>query len=180
MTAYEKASETDDAPFLARALCCSPVDVEAVLDDGRGGTGLSRRDQADPGKDCPRRVPASEMKVAGGDPGPLARIAGGLHKSDPNSPPEKPGGSRLSVALVDFLGVRRGLGLHPEKRLALDCVLRLPRPATPRQTRPRRTYPEPSLRPDAGAPGLFAGIVGRVHICDRERALTVDLDHGVF
>jgi hypothetical protein len=37
-----------------------------------------------------------------------------------------------------------------------------------------------SLRPDAGAPGLFAGIVGRVHICDRERALTVDLDHGVF
>jgi hypothetical protein len=37
-----------------------------------------------------------------------------------------------------------------------------------------------NLRPVAGAPGLFAGIVGRVHICYRERALTVDLDHGVL
>jgi hypothetical protein len=37
-----------------------------------------------------------------------------------------------------------------------------------------------SLRPNAGAPGLFAGIVGRVHICYCERALTVDLDHSVL
>ena len=135
VTAYEKASETDDAPFPART-CYSPVDVEAVLDDGRGGTGLSRRDRADPGKDCPRRVPASEMKAAGGDPGPLARIAWGLHKKRPKLASGKTGRSRLSVALVDSSACGAGLGFTFEKRLALDCVLRLPRPATPDPTAP--------------------------------------------
>ena len=33
---------------------------------------------------------------------------------------------------------------------------------------------------ESGAHGLFAGIVGRIHICDRKRALTVYLHDGLL